>query len=168
MAGTDTLAGDHCKHVNDALNDICLLVIENEKAIIPVTFPFFEVSQSSRKQRKKYCGSLVITRSGRIYKITGIDVIGLWGETMPQKVISALCGAYKIRVSFEESRTSDLEYIRSLLVECIEFDSKKYEPYLPQVKPLKILFEEIKKAKDVAQIYSLITIPSADDCLDVL
>ncbi len=148
-------------------SDVCLLILENEKLIVPIALSAFHVSQNNRKKLEAYCGALVFFRDGSARVIRKIDVLGFWGETLGRKIISALSGAHKIVVQFD-SVTIGLDEFKSLIEEYISIDGKKGEPYLPQEESLDNVFERVRNAKSFEDVFDNVNIPSAEDCLDVL
>ena len=149
-------------------NDVCLLILENQKSILPVALSAFDVSQSSKKELSSYHGAIVVTQDGNVRVIRDIDILGFWGETFGRKMISALFGAHRIKVHFESCTSFSLERLKSVMLEYIPLDSMKGDPYLPQEKTLEIVLEQINRANSFEEVFKCINVPEADDCLDVL
>ncbi|MFC4160759.1 hypothetical protein [Chitinimonas lacunae] len=149
-------------------NDVCLLFLEGDKSIIPVALSAFHVAQSAKKQLESYVGALVVNREGEAYLIRQIERVGLHGDGFPRKILSALTGAYDIKVEFERRPAIELESFKLLLIEYLAIDSEKGDPFLPQDNSFPIVLEQIKRAKNFEEIFEVIKIPSAEDALDVL
>lgn len=149
-------------------NDVCLMILESDKSIIPIASSAFHVTQSSRKKLESYYGALLLTREGSVRRIQKIDTIGIYGETLGRKVVSALSGANSIVVHFDDISSIDLEGLKSLIIEYISIDSKKDDPYLPQNEELNTVFDRVKKSNSFAEVFDSLNIPSAENCLDVL
>jgi hypothetical protein len=148
-------------------SDVCLLILEKEKSIVPVALSAFHASQSTRKKLEAYSAALVVTRDGNARMIRKIDVLGFWGETLGRKIISVLSGVHKIAVQFDNA-SIDLEEFKPLIEEYISIDSKKGDPYLPQKESLDNIFKRVRNAKSFEDVFDNINIPPAEDCLDVL
>lgn len=150
-------------------DNVCLMIIEKEKTIVPVALSAFQVAQSSkRKLNSNYKGALIITSNGVVRQIRQIDVLGFWGKSIGRKIVSILSGAYEIKVHFGDVVPIDLNMFKSLVIQYIEFDSKKGDPYLPQKEPIDVVFERLKKANSFAEVFQQINIPTLENCLDVL
>ncbi|MDP5190051.1 hypothetical protein [Rheinheimera baltica] len=149
-------------------NDVCLLILEDQKSILPVAISAFDVSQSSKKELSSYHGAIVVTHDGNVRVIRGIDILGFWGETFGRKIISALFGAHRIKVHFESCTSLSLERFKSVILEYIPLDSMKGDPYLPQDKPLELVLEQVKQSNSFEEIFKCINVPQVEDCLDVL
>ena len=144
-----------------------LLILENERLIIPIAPSAFHFSQSSKKRLSSYIGALVIDRNGNARVIKEINMLGFFGESLGRKLISMLFGAYEINVVFERI-SLDFNEFKNRVEEYISVDSQKEEPYLPQEKPLDRVLERIKKSQSFEELFNQLNIPAVEDCLDVL
>lgn len=148
-------------------DDVCLLILKNEMSIIPVSISAFRVTQSSKKKLRGYCGSLVVSRDGSARVIKKIEVLGFWGEKAMRKLISFLTGAYELATHFEPVSLS-LDEFKSLLIEYLDIDNNKVDPYLPQEFPLDVVFDRVRGAQSFDEAFDSINLPSLEDSLDVL
>lgn len=151
-------------------NTVALLIIERGKVIIPVRGLAFRVTQytTERKLNDDHRGALVISREGCISKIEGVKVVGYRGRSFRDKIISFLFRVFEIEVSFSKPTWLDLGHFKDLITEYIALDAKNPDPYLPQKFPLDVVFERVKAAIDVAEIFDIINMPEPEDCLDQL
>lgn len=146
-----------------------LMVLERERAMIPVSPSAFHVAQSPRARLDAaYRGALVVWPGGEARPIREIRATGLWGETPGRKLLSALTGARRIEVRFGEPVPLGLDRFRELVVEYLAHDRGRGDPYLPLDAPLDEVARRVRAAASFAEVFRAIPVPDPADCLDVL
>lgn len=145
-----------------------LMIIENEKAIIPLSSTAFVATQSSRRVLERYLGALVIDMGGHASRIAHIQMDGPWDQSFARKVLSVLTSARAIEVHFQPSAKIGLVELKRLICEYLRFDQERDDPYLPQMEPLDVVIKKIEAASSTSEIFKIINVPDPDDALDVL
>lgn len=149
-------------------NDVGLLVMPEQKSIVPVALSAFNVTQSSRKKLKEYNDTLLIKKDGSALRIKDIELREFWGTSVSRKILSALTGARRIEVKWEDAESLELDSIKQWVSECLLHDSQQEDPYLPQQVPIDEVIDKVNKSSSIPDIFRAIEIPSASDSLDVL
>lgn len=144
------------------------MILENEKAIIPLSSTAFVATQSSRRLLERYLGALVIDKDGHVSRIARIEIDGPWGQSFARKVLSVLTGARAVEVHFQPSAKIGLVELKGLICEYLRFDQERGDPYLPQMEPLDVVTKKIEAASSTLEIFKAINVPEPDDALDVL
>ncbi len=106
-------------------------------------------------------------RSGTVRRIERIDFLGLYGEGVLRKIVSALTNAWRISVQLSAPLPLDLPQIKDLIMEHLAFDQERPEPY-QLARPLDVVRPEILASESVKAIFELLDVPGPDDALDVL
>lgn len=149
-------------------NDVGLLIMPEQKTIIPVALSAFQVTQSSRKKLRGYIGTLLVNKDGSVLRIKSIQLREVWGTSVSRKLLSALTGARRVEVKWDDGQSLGLDYIKQLVSECILHDNQQVDPYLPQKAPIDKVIDKVNKSSSIPEIFRVIEIPSASDSLDVL
>lgn len=149
-------------------NDVGLLIMPEQKSIVPVALSAFHVTQSSRKKLKEYNDTILIKNDGTALRIKDIKLREFWGTSVSRKILSALTGARRIEVKWEDVQNLDLSSIKQWVSECLLHDSQQEDPYLPQKAPIDEVIDKVHKSSSISDIFRAIDIPPASDSLDVL
>ena len=152
--------------VNSA--EVALLVIEREKAMIPVNTRAFAVSQqSAQRLNVLYTGALVIYRNGSVDAIDRIEHQGLYGNSIPKKLQSLSLGTHCIKVHLRKTPLS-LEQFKQLITVCLPADTERGDPYLPLSRPLNTVLEAVRTGTSFERVFDALRLPDLEDCLDGL
>lgn len=149
-------------------DDVGLLIMPEQKSIVPVALSAFQVTQSTRRKLKEYNHALLIKKDGSTLRIKDIQLHEFWGASVSRKVLSALTGARRIEVTWETIQSLELGYIKQLICECILLDSQQDDPFLPQKTAIDEVISLIQRSYSISEILLAIDMPSTNDCLDVL
>ena len=149
-------------------NDVCLMILEKEKIILPVSPLAFHVTQNCQNKLDSYQGAIVVDRTGVARVVRKVDIVGYYGESIWQKLVSALFGVKKILVHFDADPSIDLERFKFLITFFIGLDSERNDPFLPQSQKLSAVVEMLRTSNSFQDIFDSLDIPSIEDCLDVL
>lgn len=95
----------------------CLLILEREGCVVPVSTAAFTVAQASRRELTKYIGGLVVERDGTVKRIENIQVLGAWGATKLRRMLSILTSAWRIHTVFSPPLQMQFDQLRLCLVE---------------------------------------------------
>jgi hypothetical protein len=145
------------------------LVCEKEKSVCPVSDHAFLATQSPQSLLEtKYIGCKVFSRNGEVREIQSIKRLGVWGDGIGRKIVSALTGAYSLRVEFLPCGSVELEEFKLTIEEFLSLDNSSEDPHMPQLEPIGVVLEKVRGAPSVERIFDCINMPEAEDCLDVL
>ena len=148
--------------------EVTLMFIENEKALMPVNTRAFSVSQqSSKRLNKVYAGVIVITRFGPAQVIAQIEVIGLYRYSVLNKLLSLLFGTRFIETYFRKRELSPDELER-LVVSCLFDDATRVDPYLRLSQSLDATLAQVRAASTTESLFDALYLPEPEDCLDGL
>jgi len=95
------------------------------------------------------------------------EIGGYWGNSWGRKVLSLLTGVRTLHVHFEPV-TLTIDELRKLFVEYLDNDRRSADPYLPQDESLEVVFEKVRSASSFAGVFQALTLPPADEALDLL
>ena len=96
-------------------SQVALLLIEREKALIPVNTNAFSASQqSTQRLNSLYAEALIVYRDGSVDAIDRIEPQGFYGNSLPKKLQSAALGTHYIKVQFRK-HTLSLEHFKELV-----------------------------------------------------
>ena len=151
----------------DSYPQVFLLLIENEKKIIPISSMAFTVCQTSKKKLKGYLNSIVLSKDGKIRRICRITRKGWYGSTSFKKITSALTGAFNIEVELKDVAI-EFPRIKQMIAEFLKLDLESGDPFLPQTFPVSEIQKIIEPTESIPEIFDRLQIPSAENCLDVL
>jgi hypothetical protein len=152
--------------VNNA--EVALLLIEREKAMIPVNTKAFSMSQQSgQRLNSLYTGALVVYRDGSVDAIDRIELQGFYGSSIPKKLQSAALGAHYIKTCFRKHPLS-LEQFKELVTLYLPSDTERGAPYLPLSQPLNAVLEAVRAGTSFERVFDALHLPDLEDCLDVL
>lgn len=148
----------------------CLIVIlMQEKAIFPVNSDAFSFSQSSiQKLNQEYKGAIILWSDGQQRTIKEIKNNGLKGNTVLQKLHSALFGVISINVTFSENNDLSLSELKKIIIDNLTLDQKLPEPFFDLTQPLDLICEKILEIHSVQELFNVIDLPPLDECLDIL
>lgn len=149
-------------------NDVGLLIMPEQKTIMPVALSGFKVAQGSRKKLKEYIDAILIKKDGSVLRINSIQLREFWGTSLSRKLLSSLTGARRAEVKWEDAQSLGLDYIKQLVSECILHDNQQVDPYLPQKATIDKVIDKVHKSSSIPEIFRAIEIPSVSDSLDVL
>jgi hypothetical protein len=145
------------------------MILERQQEILPLSTVAFEGSQGSRRRtRSEYTGALIIYRSGIVKRIERIDFLGLRGEGLLAKILSALNSDWRISVQLSAPLPLELPEIKDLIMKHLASDQGKPEPYLELARPLDVVRPEILASESVKAIFEILNVPGPDDALDAL
>ena len=151
-----------------------LLLIPSTLVVLPIADSFFEIAQfgitlrASKILNDKYKGSIHILKSGAVRRIESIRIKGFYGGALSEKITSALIGAHAIEVSFMVLAAGDLDAHKDLLRSCVENDAKRAEPFLEQNKNINDVLLQISNVSDLREVFDILQVPPAEDCLDIM
>lgn len=145
-----------------------LMVLKGEREMIPVSPAAFTAAQSSKRDLQRYDGALVISREGQARTIEKVEVTGFWGSSLPRKILSALTGAWAIKVHFGAAKAMALDEFKALIIRYLGYDQERGEPYLPQAQPLDVVHQHVRAASSFPEVFQSINVPAPENSLDVL
>jgi hypothetical protein len=147
---------------------VALLLIEREKAMIPVNTKAFSVSQQSvQRLNSTYAGSLIVYRDGSVDAIDRIEHQGFYGASILKKVQSVALGTHSIKTFFRKHALS-LEQFKEFVTLCLPADSERGDPYLPLSQPLNAVLEAVRAGTSFERVFDALHLPDLGDCLDGL
>lgn len=149
-------------------NGVGLLIMPEQRSIVPVALSAFHVIQSSRKNLKEYNDTLLIKEDGSAFRIKDIELHEFWGDSVSRKILSALTGARRIEVKWEDDQSLELDSIKQWVSECLLHDSQQEDLYLPQKAPIDEVIDKVHKSSSIPDIFRALEISPASDSLDVL
>lgn len=150
---------------------VVLMVVERDKEMLPVNTAAFTWAQNSERfLNNAYRGALVISDEGSAKTIDNIEVLGYFGKNIKEKIYSVITRTHKINVRFSEVKKMDLNAFKELVVRYLQFESEGGDPnpYLPQKLPLGEVDRQVRDAASFAEVFRIINVPKAQDCLDIL
>lgn len=148
--------------------EVALLLIEREKAMIPVNTRAFSMSQQSGQRLNfLYTGALVVYRDGSVDAIDRIELQGFYGASFPEKIQSAALGAHYIKTYFRKHPLS-LEQFKELITTYLPADTERGSPYLPLSQPLNAVLEAVGAGTSFEGVFDALHLPDLEDCLDGL
>jgi hypothetical protein len=148
--------------------EVALLLIEREKAMIPVNTRAFSVSQqSAQRLNSSYAGALVVYRDGSVDAIDRIEPQGFYAGSTPKKLQSIALGTHYIKAHFRKHPLS-LEQFKELVILCLPADSERGDPYLPLSQPLNAVLEAVRAGNSFERVFDALHLPDLEDCLDGL
>lgn len=152
--------------VNNA--EVALLLIEREKAMIPVNTKAFSVAQqSAQRLNSLYAGALLVHRDGSVDAIDRIELQGFYGASISNKLLSVASGTHSIKTYFREHPLS-LEHFKELVTLYLPADTERGAPYLPLSQPLNAVLEAVRAGTSFDRVFDALHLPGLEDCLDVL
>lgn len=147
---------------------VALLLIEREKALIPVNTNAFSVAQQpAQRLNSLYAGALVIYRDGSVDAIDRIELQGFYGASISNKLLSVASGTHSIKSYFREHPLS-LEHFKELVTLYLPTDTERGDPYLPLSQPLNVVLEAVRAGTSFESVFDALHLPDLEDCLDVL
>lgn len=105
---------------------------------------------------------------GSVRKIEKIVRLGLFGDSVARKLLSALTSVFRIRVELSDAETMPLSEFKSLITELTRRDAKLEEPALPHSKNIEETIGSIEAAESFTSVFDAIEVPKDEDCLDAL
>jgi hypothetical protein len=148
--------------------EVALLIIEQEKAMIPVNTKAFSVSQQSvQRLNSLYAEVLVVYRDGSVDAIDRIEHQGFYGVSKAEKIQSVVLGTHYIKVHFRKHPFS-LEHFKELVTLCLPADAERGDPYLPLSQPLKAVLKAVRAGTSFEKVFDALHLPDLEDCLDGL
>lgn len=147
---------------------VALLLIEREKAMIPVNTEAFSVSQQSvLRLNSLYAGALIVYRDGSVDAIDRIEQQGFYGASVSKKIQSVALGTHSTKTSFRK-RTLSLEQFKELVTSCLSADSERGDPYIPLSQSLNAVLEAVRAETSFERVFDALHLPDLEDCLDGL
>jgi hypothetical protein len=154
-------------NVNVKNENVNLLLCVNEEIVLPIITDAFKITQSSQKKLDRYIGSLVLAPNGKVEKIESIRRKGFLGNSFFQKIKSMLIGAYDIEIVFKVEEIS-ISVLKQIVIKYLKNDLLSNDPYLPQKLTLEEIEKKIQSISNVKDVFVILNIPKAVDCLDIL
>lgn len=154
---------------NSEIHEAVLLLFPDGKTIIPISTAALSVAQGSRRKLSQpYEHALILFRSGEIEKIVKIEVKGPYGKSAARKILSFLTSTWNISVYTEHHGDANAGYLYNLLSSHVIADANSPNPYLNLPIPPEEAIQRLEKAKDMKEVFAILSVPSVEDCLDVL
>lgn len=146
-----------------------LLILPDSKEIYPLNPIALTQAQASVKELEKdYKNAFLLDRNGDLRIIKNIYIYGPWGKSVFRKIISRLTSAWKISVQLSEPLEWELEQVRQLLIKCLLEGMVEWFSGVSENIDKDQLVIKINDASDVEEIFSILSVPSPDEALDVL
>ncbi len=148
---------------------VILMLANSEEAVIPINEGLFHISQFLCQKRltQKYCENILLYSNGKIQKISNIRVVGVFGNSVLERICCFLNSTKRIEVDLEDFNIGIDDLFNRVRV-CLKNDLASPDPYLPQEKSFDSISSYLSLAKDASDIYSLLVVPNIEDCLDVM
>lgn len=162
----------------NAKNEICLLIQKGGKTIWCLNSVAFFTAQplslfNPTRRLKKYLGSRVIFRDGRIQTIKQISSKGFSGKTFFSKLESIFLGGYDIEVVFSAEKLP-IEEIKEFLIKNLHNNQNHYEEDAffqvdeNKTKAIKKIINSLQEASTFSELIEAFGCKKLEDCLDSL
>lgn len=146
-----------------------LLLLERAQAPYPLNPNALTVSQSSKSKLKKdYVGEHLLDQNGSLFVIKDIVVLGVYGDSLGRKVLSALTGARSIKTELEKVSSLSLDEVKSMIVRFVRFDAETNDPIFANKQMLDAVLQRINLSTTIGGVFTALEMPKLEDCLDVL
>lgn len=146
-----------------------LLVNRDGTWLVPLSLRALEVSQDREAAlNAKYKGAMLLFDDGTVRTIEGIARLGLYGDSIGRKLLSALTSVFSIQVELSDRGTIPLQEFKKLIVEVVRKDAELDEPALPRTSRLDDTIRSVEAAGTYTAVFDAIEIPKEEDCLDAL
>jgi hypothetical protein len=124
---------------------------------------------SQRKLNEKNRDVYLIDYDGDIRKIHSIKIVGSLSATFLGRLFQLLSGTRRIAVTLSEKLDWDLDYVKSVIVECINANGGLHdEDDDPPDLSRDQLIERILVARSVRDVLELLQLGPPEDALDSL
>lgn len=111
---------------------------------------------------------MLLFDNGSVRTIIGITRLGLHGDSIGRKLLSALTSVFSIRVELSESEMMPLVEFKNLIAELVAKDAELDEPALPNTRRVDETIGDIMEAGTYKSVFDAIKMPRDEDCLDAL
>jgi hypothetical protein len=147
-----------------------LLVNERAGTVLPYSTWAFQVSTGPTKRvLERYLDSLVVYRDGAVFRLEGIQFLGLWGANIWHRAFSFVNGGTRrIAVKLSPRRAFSFEETRKLVVECVRRHPEVIEQYFEQSAERDTVVASVERAATYDELFGALGVPSAKNCLDSL
>jgi len=146
-----------------------LLVDSDKVGLVPLSLRALEVSQDGAASlNSKYEGAMLLYDDGSVRKIEKVVRLGLYGDSIGRKLLSALTSVFSIQVELSDAETMPLSEFKSLIIELTRKDARLEEPALPHSKSIEETIGSIRASESFTSVFDAIEMPGDEDCLDAL
>lgn len=146
-----------------------LLMLEKERALIPISPLALTVTQSSASRlNTMYAGGLLLSDDGSVKTINSLVVGRFYGNTFGRRFLSALIGVRHLHVELSSAVFPSLAEIKRLVTQFVKYDAESSEPMIVSADVVGEASSRIGEASSVKEIFAAIRMPRIEDCLDVL
>ena len=139
---------------------------EHSKVLIPINQGVFLISQfkSEKKLNRMYSGNWILYPDGVVKTVKRVQITGYYGDTFWSKLLGALNSTHNILVELEEIHPN-LDELIDKAKTYLQNDLASGDPYMNKQAPSELTVEKIISSK---QLYSALSLPSVEDCLDAM
>jgi hypothetical protein len=148
-----------------------LLILPEKEQLHALAEVALTRAQASRRELDEYRNAMLLDRQGQLRKIERVDVLGPWGDSAAQRLVSRLTSGWRVSVALSDSLAWSLGDIKELLARCILANGGVSDPDQGPAMPVSSrqqLAADVIAASDVAEIFRVLNLPRAEDALDVL
>jgi len=146
-----------------------LLILPTRKQIYPLSPDAPMQAQATRRElAKDYQDALILNRDRALRRIEHIEVIGLAGNSLGQKLLSWLTNAWRIVVRLSGPLPWQLVELKQLLADCINANGNFCAPKGEEISSAQQTAAMILAASSITEVFDILILPSPEGSLDVL
>ncbi|TVZ39699.1 hypothetical protein P886_4106 [Alteromonadaceae bacterium 2753L.S.0a.02] len=143
-----------------------LLFDMRQEKVYAIVGQALSLSQSTKACLRDTIGSLLLSETGKAYKIIHIERVCYFGDGLLKKIVSFLAGAYSIKVEMEEIDIN-FEAIRRMVVQYFEKDVDSSNPTFYYLSERKAeIVSELSSASSIQDLLAVLEVPPIEDCMD--
>lgn len=148
--------------------DVYILIPPDGRSLIPVCDRAFQYGRGNEKSLNRLnVGSLVVSSNGRVRQITEIEKVGLYGTSFLSRALSQVTRDLEIVTHFRDFELS-VEDLKRRVCRVLTKYWNDHEENFNFSASKEVIILRIDEADSTEEVFAILEVPQAEDCLDQL